>query len=200
MHPGVHSVRGRVVPPGDWSREISRSVRLWNAVPVCWPDGVRHVSEADTCTKYVVPKLRHAGWDDEPSWFAEQRTFTDGRYVSIGSSSRRLAKKRADYLLYHTPDFLLAVVEAALSRSSKVARKPCFTHPFASHLRPTRSRSRSRSRCTLPAGNGRQTTGNGREMYVAGKPLAAPIGLKGQGKATRAGTGTGTGTGRGEPW
>jgi type I restriction enzyme R subunit len=70
------------------------------------------VSEADTCTKYVVPKLRDAGWDDEPHWFAEQRTFTDGRYVSIGSSSRRLAKKRADYLLYSTPDFLLAVVEA----------------------------------------------------------------------------------------
>jgi type I restriction enzyme R subunit len=69
------------------------------------------MSEADTCTKYVVPRLRAAGWDDEPHSFAEQRTFTDGRVVSIGVT-RRLPRKRADYLLRYTPDFLIAVVEA----------------------------------------------------------------------------------------
>jgi hypothetical protein len=41
-----------------------------------------------------------------------------------------------------------------------VARK-LFTHPFAGHLRPTVP-FRARSRCTLPAGNGRQRA-DGRE-------------------------------------
>lgn len=30
--------------------------------------------EADTCRKFVVPKLQAAGWDDEPHSIAEQRT------------------------------------------------------------------------------------------------------------------------------
>lgn len=70
------------------------------------------MSEADTCTKYVVPKLKAAGWDDEPHSFAEQRTFTDGRMVTIGTTFRRAKKKRADYLLRYTPSVLMAVVEA----------------------------------------------------------------------------------------
>ena len=36
-------------------------------------------NEADTCRKFVVPKLQAAGWDNEPHSIAEQRTFTDGR-------------------------------------------------------------------------------------------------------------------------
>ena len=32
------------------------------------------LSEADTCRKYVVPKLQAAGWDNEPHSIAEQRT------------------------------------------------------------------------------------------------------------------------------
>jgi type I restriction enzyme R subunit len=42
------------------------------------------LSEADTCRKYVVPKLQAAGWDDEPHSIAEQRTITDGRIVPVG--------------------------------------------------------------------------------------------------------------------
>ena len=33
-------------------------------------------NEADTCRKYVVPKLHSAGWDDDQ--IREQVTFTDG--------------------------------------------------------------------------------------------------------------------------
>jgi len=69
-------------------------------------------TEADTCRKYVVPKLIEAGWDDEPHSIAEQRTFTDGRIVVTGKKVRRKKKKRADYLLRYTRDFTLAVVEA----------------------------------------------------------------------------------------
>jgi type I restriction enzyme R subunit len=69
-------------------------------------------TEADTCRKYVLPKLIDAGWDDEPHSFTEQRTFTDGRIVVSGNKVRRKKQKRADYLLRHTADFPIAVVEA----------------------------------------------------------------------------------------
>lgn len=69
-------------------------------------------NEADTCRKYVTPKLISAGWDDEPHSFTEQRTFTDGRIVPIGNRVFRRPGKRADYFLRYTRDFLIAVVEA----------------------------------------------------------------------------------------
>jgi hypothetical protein len=34
-------------------------------------------NEADTCRRYVVPKLQAAGWDNEPYRINEQVTFTD---------------------------------------------------------------------------------------------------------------------------
>jgi len=53
-----------------------------------------------------------AGWDNEPHSITEQRTFTDGRIVVIGDKPTRRKQKRADYLLRHTRDFTIAVVEA----------------------------------------------------------------------------------------
>jgi type I site-specific restriction endonuclease len=35
------------------------------------------LNEADTCRKFVVPKLQAAGWDTDPHSIAEQRTFTE---------------------------------------------------------------------------------------------------------------------------
>ena len=69
-------------------------------------------SEADTCRKFVVPKLQAAGWDNEPYSIAEQRTITDGRIVPVGKSFIRRPPKRVDYLLRYRRDFPLAVVEA----------------------------------------------------------------------------------------
>ena len=69
-------------------------------------------NEADTCRKYVLPKLTDAGWDEEPRSFTEQKTFTDGRIVVIGEKVKRRPQKRADYLLRYTRDFTIAVVEA----------------------------------------------------------------------------------------
>ena len=73
---------------------------------------MKGLTEADTCRKYVLPKLIAAGWDDEPHSFTEQRTFTDGRIIVSGGKPRRGKKKRADYLLRYTRDFPIAVVEA----------------------------------------------------------------------------------------
>src|SRR6058998_1296070 len=73
------------------------------------------LSEADTCRKFVVPKLIAAGWDNVPHSIAEQRTITDGRIVPVGKGFVRKPPKRVDYLLRYTRDFPLAVVEAKAS-------------------------------------------------------------------------------------
>jgi type I restriction enzyme, R subunit len=68
------------------------------------------LTEADTCRKYVLPKLYASGWSDEH--ISEQRTFTDGRIVVAGNRTIRRTQKRADYLLRFRPDFAIAIVEA----------------------------------------------------------------------------------------
>lgn len=74
-------------------------------------------SEADTCRKYVLPKLKEeSGWSDEQ--ILEQRTFTDGKIIVLGRIGRRKKKKIADYLLRYSQNFLLAVVEAKRENKS----------------------------------------------------------------------------------
>ena len=74
------------------------------------------VTEADTCRKYVLPKLYAAGWSDDQ--ISEQKTFTAGRIVVAGGTVTRKKKKRADYLLRYTRDFAIAVVEAKASHKN----------------------------------------------------------------------------------
>ena len=46
-------------------------------------------NEADTCRKFVVPKLQAVGWDNnDPHSIAEQRTFTEGPIVVCGSPAQ----------------------------------------------------------------------------------------------------------------
>ncbi|MCA1948844.1 MAG: DEAD/DEAH box helicase family protein [Armatimonadetes bacterium] len=73
-------------------------------------------TEADTCRKFVLPKLYAAGWNDDQ--ISEQRTFTDGRIMVAGAKVWRRPKKRADYLLRYRPGLMLAVVEAKASYKS----------------------------------------------------------------------------------
>ena len=67
-------------------------------------------TEADTCRKYVVPKLYSAGWTDEQIF--EQVTYTDGRIRVSNGQAKRASPKRVDYLLRYQRDYPLAVVEA----------------------------------------------------------------------------------------
>src|ERR1022692_2669195 len=69
-------------------------------------------NEADTCRKFVLPKLLAAGWDSDPHSIAEQRYFTDGRIIVRGNKAERKKGKRADFLLRYTRDFPIAVLEA----------------------------------------------------------------------------------------
>jgi type I restriction enzyme R subunit len=56
------------------------------------------MNEADTCRKYVVPRLQAAGWETEPHSIAEQRYFTQGRIVVRGDQPTRGRGKEADYV------------------------------------------------------------------------------------------------------
>ena len=44
-------------------------------------------TEADTCRRFVLPKLYAAGWDDDR--IGEQWTFTDRRMVAVGTRPRQ---------------------------------------------------------------------------------------------------------------
>ncbi len=71
-------------------------------------------NEADTCRRFITPKLIEAGWDKHPSRINQEYTFTDGRIqVYAGTGKRRAStQKRADYLLRYRKNFPIAVVEA----------------------------------------------------------------------------------------
>jgi len=53
------------------------------------------ITEADTCRKYVLPKLTQAGWDNDPHSFTEQKTFTDGRII-VSSNSHPILREGGD--------------------------------------------------------------------------------------------------------
>ena len=67
-------------------------------------------NEADTCRKFVLPKLYAAGWTDDH--ISEQKYFTDGRVLTVGNACVTKKQKRADYLLRYRRDFPVAIVEA----------------------------------------------------------------------------------------
>jgi len=73
-------------------------------------------TEADTCRKFVLPKLYASNWYDDQ--ISEQRTFTDGRIMVAGTKVWRGVQKRADYLLRYRKDLMVAVVEAKASHKN----------------------------------------------------------------------------------
>ena len=65
-------------------------------------------NEADTCRKWVTPRLQAAGWDNDPHSIAEQRSITDGRVIPVGKGFIRKSPKRVDYLLRYMRDHPLS--------------------------------------------------------------------------------------------
>lgn len=53
------------------------------------------MNEAKSCRTYVILKLQQSGWDSPPHSIIEQKTFTDGRIIPLGSRIRRVKQKRA---------------------------------------------------------------------------------------------------------
>lgn len=68
------------------------------------------LSEEDIKNRYITPAIEKAGWDK--SHFRMEYAFTDGRVLIQGSSRARKEKKRADYLLFASPNYPIAIVEA----------------------------------------------------------------------------------------
>lgn len=67
-------------------------------------------NEADTCRRYVLPKLYAAKWSDDQ--ISEQKYFTDGRILVFRHQCKRKKGKKTDYILKYRRDFPIAVVEA----------------------------------------------------------------------------------------
>src|SRR5450759_3193109 len=68
------------------------------------------ITEADTCRKYVLPRLYDAGWTDEH--IQQEKSFAPGQIKVLGTTTRRGSPKRADYLLRLAQNYPIAVVEA----------------------------------------------------------------------------------------
>lgn len=72
-------------------------------------------NEANTCRKYVEPKLKDAGWEDNPHDYTEQYYFTDGKIRPKNKRKPRSKRKFADYLLLYNGDFPIAVKDRQIA-------------------------------------------------------------------------------------
>ena len=70
----------------------------------------KSLSESDICDRFITPALEQSGWVST-QWRREY-TFTDGRIIVRGKLVARGKKKRADYVLFHTSNCPIAVIEA----------------------------------------------------------------------------------------
>ena len=68
------------------------------------------LNESDVCDRYITPAITDAGWTTN-RWRREFG-FTDGKIIVRGNLVARGKRKRADYLLFHTPDLPIAIIEA----------------------------------------------------------------------------------------
>lgn len=71
----------------------------------------KELSEQDICTKFITPAIEKAEWD-KMKQLREQVSFTAGRIIVGDKTYKRGKGKRADYILYHKPNFPIAIIEA----------------------------------------------------------------------------------------
>ena len=71
----------------------------------------RSLTERDICTKFILPAIKHAGWD-EMVQVREEVYFTKGRIIVRGKLVTRGKAKKADFVLYFKPNIPIALIEA----------------------------------------------------------------------------------------
>src|SRR5665811_1155152 len=71
----------------------------------------RSLTERDICTKFIMPALKSAGWD-EMLQIREEVYFTNGRIIVRGKLVSRGKAKKADFALYYKPNIPIAIIEA----------------------------------------------------------------------------------------
>jgi type I restriction enzyme, R subunit len=71
----------------------------------------RSLTERDICTKFILPAVKRAGWD-EMLQVREEVYFTKGRIIVRGKLVTRGKAKKADFVLYFKPNIPIALIEA----------------------------------------------------------------------------------------
>jgi type I restriction enzyme R subunit len=71
----------------------------------------RNLTERDIRTKFMLPALKRAGWD-EMLQVREEVYFTKGRIIVRGRLGTRGKDKKADVVLYYRPNIPIALIEA----------------------------------------------------------------------------------------
>ena len=70
----------------------------------------KELSEEDIKNRYITPALNAVGWAAED--MRMEKYFTDGRVIFQGGKHARKQGKKADYLLYSSPNYPIAIIEA----------------------------------------------------------------------------------------
>ncbi|HBB1943930.1 TPA: DEAD/DEAH box helicase family protein [Escherichia coli] len=74
-----------------------------------------NLTEADIITKYVMPAILNAGWDNTTQ-IRQEVKLRDGKVIVRGKVAARRTVKSADIVLYHKPGIPLAVIEAKANK------------------------------------------------------------------------------------
>ncbi len=74
-----------------------------------------NMSETDIISKFILPAVKDAGWDDLTQ-IRQEVKLRDGKIVVRGKLASRIKVKSADIVLYHKPNLPLAVIEAKANK------------------------------------------------------------------------------------
>ena len=70
----------------------------------------KDLTEEDIKLRFITPAINNAGWKNEH--IRMEYYFTDGRVIFQGKVHARQPGKKADYLLFHTANKPIAIIEA----------------------------------------------------------------------------------------
>jgi type I restriction enzyme R subunit len=79
------------------------------------PINKKALSETDIISKFIMPAIKDAGWDDMYQ-IRQEVKLRDGKVVVRGMVAARMKVKSADIVLYHKVSMPLAVVEAKANK------------------------------------------------------------------------------------
>jgi type I restriction enzyme R subunit len=72
-------------------------------------------TETDIISKFILPSIKNAGWDDMTQ-IRQEVKLRDGKVIVRGQIGMRKTVKSADIVLYHKPNMPLAVIEAKANK------------------------------------------------------------------------------------
>ena len=79
------------------------------------PINKKALSETDIISKFIIPAVKKAGWDDMTQ-IRQEVKLRDGKVIVRGMAAARKTVKSADIVLYHKPSIPLAVIEAKANK------------------------------------------------------------------------------------